>query len=115
MATVESEGLEYKYIGATACVFKSRWRNHILSFKRTNMRHCTSLANTIHSIKDRKQEFTIKWQILRKASPYRPGSRECDLCLTESYAILKIIKWVEDDSTHIEYELGTVSFDLKTG
>ena len=26
---------------------------------------------------------------MRKARPYKPGARECDLCLTECYAILK--------------------------
>ena len=52
MATVESEGTEYKYIGATGGEFKSRWRNHMLSFRRINMRHCTSLANTVHTIKE---------------------------------------------------------------
>ena len=59
MATVESEGTEYKYIGATGGGFKSRWRNHMLSFRRINMRHCTSLANTVHTIKVAPTKSTV--------------------------------------------------------
>ena len=34
LAKVTSEGKEFRYIGATSCEFKSRWRNHLQSFRK---------------------------------------------------------------------------------
>ena len=56
LAKVTSEGKEFEYIGATSCQFKSRWRNHVQSFKKEYLRHSTSLADLVQTLKEKKKE-----------------------------------------------------------
>ena len=40
-------------------------------------------------LKDKGEDFTIKWSVATKASPYICSSKRCDLCLTEKLLIAK--------------------------
>ena len=46
-------------------------------------------SQNIWELKDNNTEFYLKWSIAAYASPYRCGTRRCDLCLTEKYLIAR--------------------------
>ena len=76
-----------KYIGCTESNFKTRYANHLQSFRNSKYKKATALSNHIWSLTDEGKDYTIEWKILAKASPYKCGSRKCDLCLTEKTLI----------------------------
>jgi len=39
-------------------------------------------------LKDDGKEYNIKWEIAKKATPYKCGTRYCNLCITEKTVIL---------------------------
>ena len=76
------------YIGSTETTFKQRYGNHKQSLEKQAKSTQTSLSKYVWELKDQRVEFTINWQIVKKCSPYKCGSRSCDLCLSEKYFIL---------------------------
>ena len=63
--------------------------NHKKSFRNRGYEHETELSKHIWKLKDNNTEFYLKWSIAAFASPYRCGTRRCDLCLTEKYIIAR--------------------------
>ena len=51
------------YVGLTATEFKTRWRNHQMSFKHENRKNDTELSKHLWQLKDQKKDFTISWKI----------------------------------------------------
>ena len=49
----------------------------------------TELPKYVWNLKDKGEDFTIKWSVAAKAFPYTCGSKRCDLCLTEKLLIAK--------------------------
>ena len=47
----------------------------------------TELSKHIWQLKRNGIEFNLKWSIAAYATPYRCGTRSCDLCLTEKYIV----------------------------
>ena len=45
------------------------------------------LSKYIWQLKGESKSYTIRWNIFMYATPYRCGTRRCDLCLTEKYVI----------------------------
>ena len=89
-AEVEDEKGEIKdYIGMTSSTFKTRWANHKTSFQDEKYAKSTELSKHIWRLKKLKRKFKIKWSILKEASPYRNGAKNCNLCLQEKLHILK--------------------------
>ena len=87
-ATVSTaESLE-TYVGLTATEFKTRWRNHQMSFKHENKRNDTELSKHLWLLKDQKKDFSISWKILAKAKSYTNLTKRCNLCNTEKFYIL---------------------------
>ena len=68
---------------------KLRFSNHLRSFKDQRLRNVTSLAKLVHRYKDRKKKYKISWRILRRGKSYMGGGGECNLCVMESYLILR--------------------------
>ena len=62
------------YIGLTTNEFKTRFRNH---------------TKYIWHLKGSNRPHKIKWGIIKKIPPCKPGQRRCDLCLEEKLLILK--------------------------
>ena len=83
---------EYKtshsYVGATEN-FKSRYRNHIKSFKNKIYSNETVLSKHIWELKDANKNFDINWKIIKVTSGFSKNSNNCSLCLSEKYAICK--------------------------
>jgi len=67
--------------------FKTRWRNHQMSFKHETRRNDTELSKYLWELKEMKKEFTVSWKILAKARAYSNFSKRCNLCLHEKYFI----------------------------
>ena len=69
--------------------FKTRYNNHTISFRNIGYEKKTELSKYVWNLKDKSEDFTIKWSVAAKASPYTCGSKRCDLCLTEKLFIAK--------------------------
>ena len=69
--------------------FKKRWNNHKTSFRLSTHEHETSLSTYIWSLKDQGKEYSIRWEIAKKSTPYRCGGRLCTLCTEEKLFILQ--------------------------
>lgn len=76
------------YVGLTANDFKSRYRNHMASFRNNKLRNSTELSKYIWSLKDKNTEFSIVWRIISRASPYNSATKRCNLCLNEKLIII---------------------------
>ena len=89
------------YYGQTTRNFKTRFGEHKTSFstpkKILNRRggqatladqieekkNKSELAAYIWKLKEQKRDFKINWFIEKRAWPYKPGSKQCDLCACE--------------------------------
>ena len=49
------------------------------------------LSKYIWQLKDESKSCNIRWSIFMYATPYKCGTRRCDLCLTEKYVIARAI------------------------
>ena len=87
-ATVSSKDAEKFYIGATEQTFKKRYSKHKEAIDKKNPKAATSLSTYIWSLKDKGENPTVKWEVVKKCQPYVCGSRKCDICLTEKLCIL---------------------------
>ena len=50
-------------------------------------RTATALSKYIWELKDEGRSYEVKWDVARKAFPYKCGTRRCDVCLTEKMVI----------------------------
>ena len=85
-STKSSENI---YIGLCAGPFKPRYRNHTKSFNNDIYKTETKLAEFIWKLKAKRILFSLKWEIVTHARPYRSGSKRCNLCLSEKVAIAR--------------------------
>jgi hypothetical protein len=79
------------YIGITATTFQERHDNHTSSFRHKKDSNKTKLSKHIWKLKENNQDYTIKWSILKHVISYTGGSKRCNLCLEETFCILKDI------------------------
>ena len=82
-----SDNTSESYIGL-ATEFKSRYRNHLTTFRNCEKRTSTELSKHIWMLKDSNKQFTISWTIMCHANPYNSTTRKCNLCLSEKYFII---------------------------
>ena len=70
--------------------FKSRYNSHKFSFRHETHKNATTLS---HHIWEHKlgAEPELKWEIVDTAPTYHKGGRACQLCLTETMHIMRII------------------------
>ena len=82
------------YIGMTQTEVRSRIRRHRHSFKAEYKRNETNLSGYIWDRKLNQNdngeiiEPDVKWSIVRQCKIYQPGSKNCDLCLSEKLNII---------------------------
>ena len=88
-AVVESNGIEKIYYGTSEGPFKDRFANHKKSFNHRQYQNDTELSKYLWGISDKGLPHSVKWSIAAKASPYKCGSRRCDLCITEKAIIVR--------------------------
>ena len=87
-ATVTSDNSTETYVGMTANKFKDRFSKHKWDFKHRPENGATKLADHIWKLQDNAEEFKIEWEIVKRANPFSPVSRKCNLCIEEKYQIL---------------------------
>ena len=87
-ASITSDGSSKQYIQCTKMEFKTRYYNHTHSIRYREKRNVTELSKAVWNAKESGHEPSIKWSIADRATAYQPGSRSCNLCLTEKLAIL---------------------------
>ena len=80
---------ENLYYGIASGPFKPRYRNHTKSFNNRQYEHDTKLSEFVWKLKDRDINYTVKWEIVSNASPYRAGSNRCNLCVSEKVVIAR--------------------------
>ena len=80
------------YIGIKEHDFKTRYRNHILSFNNRRYSDSSTLSMFVWELKESNTEFSIEWSILKYANPYKSGRKTCNLCLAEKICILNVDK-----------------------
>ena len=88
---------EKTYHGMTEGHFKHRWYGHKHDYTHKE-KYGTTLSRHIWKIKDLKSglnengrnnfKWKINWEIKEKAPAYRPGNRDCKLCIAEKFHIL---------------------------
>ena len=81
-------GVQKNYIGLAETPFKTRYSNHLKSFKHKKYENETELSKHVWLLKEQNQNFEIKWSILRKSNSYNPISKSCNLCLTEKLMLI---------------------------
>ena len=87
-ATVSHNSKNMVYIGSTGRKFKTRYNEHIQSFKNKSKMESTRLSKFIHSIKTNEIDLkkTIKWEFLHRTNQNKPGLI-CSLCNLERMEI----------------------------
>ena len=86
--TTQDTQKEDTYIGLTENTFKSRYNGHSSSFDNDNNKKATSLSKHIWTLKDKKIDFSVKWKIVAKGTPFSVSSKKCILCIKEKYFII---------------------------
>ena len=76
------------YIGLASNTFKERYLNHTSSFRNIQYRESTALSKYIWTLKEKNEDYDIKWSVAAKAPSYSPTIKSCYLCLTEKTLIL---------------------------
>ena len=76
------------YIGC-AEDFKSRYRNHLKSFRNPRYEKETALSKHIHQLEKNKVNFSIEWNILKRTSGFNKITKSCSLCTSEKMEICK--------------------------
>ena len=85
------------YYGLTCGEIKDRITCHRQTFREKYKENSTALSKYIWSKDLNKNENDeivepeIKWSILQQCHTYKPGSKNCDLCLTEKFFIINNI------------------------
>ena len=87
-AKVKTPNEEKTYIGLTATSFKARYTNHKASFNNRAKSNQTELSKHIWKLKDDGSPYTLTWTIKKRAQPYSPRTKRCNLCLWEKFFII---------------------------
>ena len=85
---IENSATNKNYLGLTSYPFKTRYNNHLYSFKSEKQAQNTGLSKFIWELKSEQKNFDIKWEIAALAPSYSTESKKCHLCLTEKTLIL---------------------------
>ena len=68
--------------------FKQRYYGHRQSFKKRKLQDETTLSSHVWDLKDKNENFEIKWKVIDRASEFNPVTRKCRLCIQEKYYII---------------------------
>lgn len=77
------------YYGTSEGEFKTRYNNHTKSFRLRKYENDTELSKLLWTLKDQGTKYVLHWSIAAQASPYKCGTRRCDLCLSEKTCIIR--------------------------
>ena len=103
-ADVIKQNETHIYYGTFDGEFKYWHNNHTSSFRNQDYENKTKLSEHIWQLKRNGIEFNLKWSIAAYATPYRYGTRRCDLYLTEKYIIARA-----NQNTHLNKRTDLIS------
>ena len=66
----------------------TRYTNHKASFNKRAKSNQTELSKHIWKLKDDGSPYTLTWTIKKRAQPYSPRTKRCNLCLWEKFFII---------------------------
>ena len=90
MADITSDNTTVSYIGMTGGPFKTRYNNHLKSFRHIKYEKETELSKHIWALKNASRPHTVKWSFI-STCPARMTSRgQCTLCLQEKFCIITL-------------------------
>ena len=75
------------YTGSTAQTMKGRHKGHTYDMKHPNV-NGTCLSRYVHKLKRMNAPYTIKWDIVKRSTPYNPITNICRVCVQEKHHIL---------------------------
>ena len=78
-----------EYFGAAEGEFKLCYNNRTMSFRHKKRVNDTELSKYLWKLKEENADYNLQWSIKAYASPYKCGTRKCDLCLTEKLIIAR--------------------------
>ena len=76
------------YIGLTGTDFKTRYNNHMHSFRHVRNKNATELSKYVWKLKDDNINYNIDWKIISKAATNYNSKNTCNLCIKEKYYII---------------------------
>ncbi len=86
-----SDGTSSTYVGLTAGTFKSRYTQHMYTFRHRTRRTSTSLSRLVWRLKDAGVEHPqVRWSVVARARAYNGRGTRCNLCSTEKLKILTL-------------------------
>ena len=68
--------------------FKTRYNNHNASFCLPQYESATKLSDVVWSFNDNGTPYNIKWDIVKRGTPFKNGNKYCDVCTTEKVEIV---------------------------
>ena len=83
------DGEHHKYVGLSEPPFKGRSLDHKTSFNDRKYEVKTDMSKKVWELKDKGKVPNVTFSLVRKSSPYQPGSDHCNLCLCEKFHIMK--------------------------
>ena len=86
-AKVSTENNFKLYYGTCEGEFKSHFYTHTKLFR--DRGNETELSKYIWQLKDKSENYNIRWKLSIYATPYKCDARNCDLCQTEKYVIAR--------------------------
>ena len=78
---------EKVYVGVCEPPFKSRFNVHKSSFNNKKYETSTKLSREIWKLKEKGDQYSISWKIIKHSPGYNPVSKRCLLCLNEKLHI----------------------------
>ena len=67
-----------------------RYYKHQGDFRDRDRKTSTELSSYIWELKKQSLNFDISWEIVRRANPFSPITRRCDLCIAEKMEIVNL-------------------------
>ena len=64
---IENNSTSNTYTGLTSNTFKERFYGHRHSFKKRDSNHSTTLSSHIWDLKDKNENYEVKWSIIDRA------------------------------------------------
>ena len=64
------------------------YRATVTTAEKTERRINTELSSYIWDLKDQNTPYEIRWDLVRRANPFSPVTRKCDLCIAEKLEII---------------------------
>ena len=81
-----------EYFGTAEGKFKMRYNNLTMSFRHKKRVNDTELPKYLWKLKEENADYNLQWSIKAYASPYKCGTRKCDLYLTEKMIIARSVR-----------------------